>query len=298
MCFRSSPCPSFLLHLCHVRDTQAERPLPINAASSLLAVPPVAEGNSGGGGGEGGTDAAPSTAGVPSMGSTPITFDTLSCSMRCSARDSSRARAAACAVRLAPHSMDALGIEAAPSFFGQPPIDVGDGSGGGGGMGAVGAMGSAVGMGGGGGGSSMGRPGGGAAVTNPGYLAPTGGPMRRVASSLGMRRSSSFFWTPSAHHDFEKAINALAARGAQITPEAIMGVLTPTRHVQAGDLKLSDVEKHLRKKVLVQRRVMQHLAPPGVTCADGSGSPPAAARRRRSPPSARRRRSPRAGREV
>ena len=31
-----------------------------------------------------------------------------------------------------------------------------------------------------------------------GYLPPSGGPMRRVASSLGMRRSSSFFWTPSA----------------------------------------------------------------------------------------------------
>ena len=31
-----------------------------------------------------------------------------------------------------------------------------------------------------------------------GYLPPSGGPMRRVASSLGMRRSASFFWTPSA----------------------------------------------------------------------------------------------------
>lgn len=98
--------------------------------------------------------------------------------------------------------------------------------------------------------------GAGAAAAAGRYLPPSGGPMRRVASSLGMRRSASFFWTPSAHHDFERAIHALASRGAEITATAIMDLMG-ARH--AADLKLADVEKHLRKKVLVQRRVLQQL---------------------------------------
>ena len=78
--------------------------------------------------------------------------------------------------------------------------------------------------------------------------------MRRVASSLGMRRSSSFFWTPAAHNDFERAISALNARGAELTPATIM----PLMGVHS-DLKMSDIERHLKKKQLVQRRVLQQL---------------------------------------
>ena len=48
----------------------------------------------------------------------------------------------------------------------------------------------------------------------PDVLAPSGGPMRRVASSVGMRRSNSFFWTPAAHHDFERAIGTQGDVGA------------------------------------------------------------------------------------
>lgn len=56
------------------------------------------------------------------------------------------------------------------------------------------------------------------------YLQPTGGPMRRVQSSLGMRRSASFFWSPSAHYDFERAIATLRSRGLgdNITAAAIL----------------------------------------------------------------------------
>ena len=79
--------------------------------------------------------------------------------------------------------------------------------------------------------------------------------MRRAASSLALRRSSSFFWTPSAHQDFERAINALAARGEEVTAMAIMGEMNH----HSPDLKLSDVDKHLRKKALLQRRVLQQL---------------------------------------
>jgi len=85
-------------------------------------------------------------------------------------------------------------------------------------------------------------------------LPPSGGPMRRVASSLGMRRSSSFFWTPQAHHDFEKAIGALAARGGDVSPGAIMQLMS-----HHSDLKLMDIDRHLKKKQLVQRRILQQL---------------------------------------
>ena len=88
------------------------------------------------------------------------------------------------------------------------------------------------------------------------YLAPTGGPMRRVGSSLGLRRSSSFFWTPAAHHDFERAINMLSSRGAEVSASNILGEMS---HALTVDLKLADVDKHLRKKMLVQRRVLQQL---------------------------------------
>ena len=91
------------------------------------------------------------------------------------------------------------------------------------------------------------------------YMAPSGGPMRRVSSSLGMRRSSSFFWTPAAHRDFERALAALAARGVE-APGAIeiIGEMGPLW--RGSDLKLADVDKHLKKKLLVQRRVLQTLS--------------------------------------
>ena len=68
------------------------------------------------------------------------------------------------------------------------------------------------------------------------------GPMRRVASSLGMRRSNSFLWTPAAHHDFERAIGFLSARGVEISATAIAHLMRQ-RH---AELKEGDVEKHLR----------------------------------------------------
>ena len=67
--------------------------------------------------------------------------------------------------------------------------------------------------------------------------------MRRVASSLGMRRSSSFFWTPTAHHDFEKAIGTLTARGADISAAGIMQLMA-----HHADLKASDVDRHLKAR--------------------------------------------------
>lgn len=85
-------------------------------------------------------------------------------------------------------------------------------------------------------------------------LPPSGGPMRRVASSLGMRRSSSFFWNPTAHLDFEKAIGALTARGADVTPSNIMQLMT-----HHSDLKMNDIDRHLKKKQLVQRRILHQL---------------------------------------
>lgn len=86
------------------------------------------------------------------------------------------------------------------------------------------------------------------------YMPPSGGPMRRVASSLGMRRSSSFFWTPAAHHDFEHAIGTLNARGSEISPAAIMQLMG-----HHSELKMTDIDRHLKKKQLVQRRVLQQL---------------------------------------
>jgi len=88
------------------------------------------------------------------------------------------------------------------------------------------------------------------------FLPPSGGPMRRVASSLGMRRSSSFFWTPSAHHDFEQAVEALSGhgRGDSVTSAAI---LQRMRH--HPDLKLQDVEKHMQKKRIVTNRLLMQL---------------------------------------
>jgi len=97
------------------------------------------------------------------------------------------------------------------------------------------------------------------------YLAPSGGPMRRVSSSLGMRRSSSFFWTPAAHHEFERAVATLSARGADCSPSAILEEMG-----HRADLQLADVDKHLRKRSLVQRRVLQTLIDrPAPTAAAG-----------------------------
>ena len=90
--------------------------------------------------------------------------------------------------------------------------------------------------------------------SNHGYLAPSGGPMRRVSSSLGMRRSASFFWTPAAHHDFERAVAALTARGTECSASAILNEMS-----HRANLQLSDVDNHLRKRMLVQRRVLQTL---------------------------------------
>jgi hypothetical protein len=104
----------------------------------------------------------------------------------------------------------------------------------------------------------------------PGYLPPTGGPMRRAASSLALRRSTSFFWTPAAHRDFERAISTLAARGAEVTAIAIMGEMGH----HSDELKLADVDKHLRKKAMVQRRVLQQLDhKPGLLSPTATGHP-------------------------
>ena len=78
--------------------------------------------------------------------------------------------------------------------------------------------------------------------------------MRRVSSSLGMRRSASFFWTPAAHHDFERAVAALMARGTECSASAILSEMS-----HRANLQLTDVDNHLRKRMLVQRRVLQTL---------------------------------------
>ena len=70
-----------------------------------------------------------------------------------------------------------------------------------------------------------------------------------MAYVMFVRRSSSFFWTPTAHLDFEKAIGALTARGAEVTPGNIMQLMT-----HHSDLKMTDIDRHLKKKQLVQRR--------------------------------------------
>jgi len=90
------------------------------------------------------------------------------------------------------------------------------------------------------------------------YLKPSGGPMRRVSSSLGMRRSSSFFWTPTAHGEFERALIALSTRGADITAAAIMSEMGSRPELM--ELKWADVDKHLKKKMMVQSRVLQQLS--------------------------------------
>jgi len=101
------------------------------------------------------------------------------------------------------------------------------------------------------------------------YLTPSGGPMRRISSSLGMRRSSSFFWTPAAHHDFERAVATLTARGADCSAANIH-----TEMAARADLQLSDVDKHLRKRSLVQRGVLQSLIdrPPLQAAADNAAA--------------------------
>ena len=65
--------------------------------------------------------------------------------------------------------------------------------------------------------------------------------MRRVHSSLGMRRSSSFFWSPAAHHEFERALSALNARGAEVSAAAIMTLMGIH-----SDLKMNDIDRHLK----------------------------------------------------
>jgi len=177
---------------------------PINAQSSLLALPPI-----------------PQHSDEPPTDATPMNFDTsdlqhaLPRSRQLTGTAGGLRRATS-----APHSMDTLGNE-----------------------------------------------------PQAGYLPPSGGPMRRVSSSLGMRRSSSFFWTPSAHNEFERAMNDLAARGAEVTAAAIMAEMRRREQTDLTELKLPDVDKHFRKKMLVQNRVLQNLSerPPLV----GAGAPPA-----------------------
>lgn len=108
------------------------------------------------------------------------------------------------------------------------------------------------------------------AQPEPEYLPPSGGPMRRVQSSLGMRRSSSFFWTPAAHQEFERALNTLNARGAEVSAASIMTLMG-----LHSDLKMSDIERHLKKKLLVQRRVLAQLNTQStgpLECSTGSSS--------------------------
>jgi len=96
--------------------------------------------------------------------------------------------------------------------------------------------------------------------------------MRRVQSSLGMRRSSSFFWTPAAHHEFERALNTLNARGAEVSAASIMTLMG-----LHSDLKMNDIERHLKKKLLVQRRVLAQLntqTTSPLDCSTGSSSQP------------------------
>lgn len=103
--------------------------------------------------------------------------------------------------------------------------------------------------------------------------------MRRVASSLGMRRSNSFFWTPVAHHDFERAVSFLTQRGVEVSAAHVLHLMG--QHYV--DLKVTDVDKHMRKRLLVQRRVQQQLmAPPNFASAaanhrNSSGNMPFAA---------------------
>jgi len=88
-----------------------------------------------------------------------------------------------------------------------------------------------------------------------GSSAPSGGPLRRVSSSL--LRRSAFSWSSSAHFDFERAVASLTARQLEASPMAILRLM---RH--HSGLKLADVEKHLVKRRL--SRLMQNYGqPPG-----------------------------------
>jgi len=99
-----------------------------------------------------------------------------------------------------------------------------------------------------------------------GYLQPSGGPMRRVASSLGMRRSSSFFWSPTAHYDFERAVATLRAQGKDENIPAAL-ILPLMRH--HPEIRLQDIEKHMtRKRIVTNRLIMQLQSAP-----DGQASP-------------------------
>ena len=82
--------------------------------------------------------------------------------------------------------------------------------------------------------------------------------MRRIASSLGMRRSNSFFWTPAAHHDFERAIAYLSNHGVEPSTDRVHSLMR--QHYPS--LNSDDVEKHLRKRLLVRRRVQLSLGAP------------------------------------
>ena len=111
----------------------------------------------------------------------------------------------------------------------------------------------------------------------PDVLAPSGGPMRRVASSVGMRRSNSFFWTPAAHHEFEAACEELARSGIVPTAPAIL-------HAMAArpDLKIADIDKHLKVSTRTPRRARN--APPSSPSPPARSAAPALALRR--PPTA------------
>ena len=111
----------------------------------------------------------------------------------------------------------------------------------------------------------------------PDVLAPSGGPMRRVASSVGMRRSNSFFWTPAAHHEFEAACEELARSGIVPTAPAIL-------HAMAArpDLKIADIDKHLKVSTHTPRRARND--PPSAPSSPARSASPARALRR--PPTA------------
>jgi len=88
------------------------------------------------------------------------------------------------------------------------------------------------------------------------YLPPSGGPLRRVASSMGMRRSPSFSWSPGALHDFERAISSLKARRIEVSAVAVLRLM---RH--HPELKLPDIEKQISKtrRAVTQDRLNAQL---------------------------------------
>lgn len=111
----------------------------------------------------------------------------------------------------------------------------------------------------------------------PDVLAPSGGPMRRVASSVGMRRSNSFFWTPAAHHEFEAACEELARSGIVPTAPAILHAMGAR-----PDLKIADIDKHLKVSTHTPRAARND--PPGAPSSPARSAAPALALRR--PPTA------------